>query len=123
MTHATSRHFNEEQRRTRRLAHGHPSPALKKAYYKLLLELLPPGSAESTQTRKALQSLEPRTRVAREEETAEMMDKLKGLGNTILGTPLFREIDDSDHNGYFQVNSDSPLTISSSNQTVKEAIR
>ncbi|KAF8446129.1 TPR-like protein [Boletus edulis BED1] len=53
--------------------------------YNLLLELLPPGSAESTQTRKALQSLEPRTRVAREEETAEMMDKLKGLGNTILG--------------------------------------
>ncbi|KAN0100786.1 hypothetical protein V8E55_000770 [Tylopilus felleus] len=53
--------------------------------YKLLLELFPPGSAELTQTRKVLQSLEPRTRAAQEKETAEMMDNLKGLGNTILG--------------------------------------
>ncbi|KAF8559268.1 hypothetical protein OG21DRAFT_1493199 [Imleria badia] len=53
--------------------------------YKLLVELLPPGSAELTRTRKVLQSLEPRTRAAQEKETAEMMDKLKGLGNTILG--------------------------------------
>jgi len=53
--------------------------------YKLLLELLPHGSAELTQTRKALQSLEPRAQAAQEKETAEMMDKLKGLGNTVLG--------------------------------------
>ncbi|KAH0838466.1 TPR-like protein [Lanmaoa asiatica] len=53
--------------------------------YKLLVELLPPGSPELTQTRKVIQSLEPRTRAAQEKETAEMMDKLKGLGNTILG--------------------------------------
>ena len=31
-------------------------------------------------------------RAAQEKETAEMMDKLKGLGNTILGTSLPREI-------------------------------
>jgi len=52
---------------------------------KLLLELLPPNSAELTQTRKTLKSLEPRVRAAQEKETAEMMDKLKGLGNNILG--------------------------------------
>ena len=109
MIHTTSRHFSEGQHRTRRLVHGRPSVVPKKVWflaettrwqslliqridYKLLIELLPPGSAELTQTRKALLSLEPRTRAAQEKETAEMMDKLKGLGNTILGTLLFREI-------------------------------
>ena len=105
----TPRHFSEGRHRTRRLVHGRPSVVPKKVWflaetmrwqslliqridYKLLIELLPPGSAELTQTRKALLSLEPRTRAAQEKETAEMMDKLKGLGNTILGTLLFREI-------------------------------
>lgn len=100
----------------RRLAHGHPSPALKKVWflgevmswqfmltqrldYRLLLELLPPGSPEVTQTRKVLQSLEPRTRAVQEKETAEMMGKLKGLGNTILGMPVFYEINNPRHNG------------------------
>ncbi|KAF9243941.1 TPR-like protein [Melanogaster broomeanus] len=42
--------------------------------YKLLVELLPANSPELSRTKKALQLIEPR-----------MMDKLKGLGNTILG--------------------------------------
>ena len=116
MTRTTSRHFNGGQHRTKRLVLGHPSPVLKKVRfsgqvvswlslltqqpdYKLLVELLPAGSAELTQTRKVLQSLEPRTRAAQEKETTEMMGKLKGLGNTILGTPQFCEIDDPRHNG------------------------
>lgn len=70
---------------------------MRRTDYKLLLELLPPGSAESNQTRKTLQSLEPRARAAQEKETGEMMDKLKGLGNTILGTPLFCEINNPRH--------------------------
>lgn len=105
MTHTMSRHSNEGQHRTTRLVHGHPFPVLKKVRfpgeavswqslltqhldYKLLLELLPPGSPELMRTRKVLQSLEPRTRAAQEKETAEMMGKLKGLGNTILGMPI-----------------------------------
>ncbi|KAG9314533.1 TPR-like protein [Chiua virens] len=67
--------------------------------YKLLLELLPPGSVELSQTKKALRSLEPRARAAQEKETAEMMGKLKGLGNTILGMPVFREFNDPSHDG------------------------
>ncbi|KAF9229506.1 TPR-like protein [Gyrodon lividus] len=53
--------------------------------YKLLVDLLPAGSLELTRTRKALQLLEPRVQAAQNKETTEMMDKLKGLGNTILG--------------------------------------
>ncbi|KAG8219970.1 hypothetical protein J3R82DRAFT_975 [Butyriboletus roseoflavus] len=99
MTHTMSRHFNEGQHRMRRLVHGHPSPALKKVRFSGEVELLPPGSPELTQTRKVLQSLEPRTRAAQEKETAEMMDKLKGLGNTVLGMPVFHEINSPRHNG------------------------
>lgn len=61
---------------------------MRRIDYKLLVELLPPGSGELTRARKALQLLEPRVRAAQEKETAETMDKLKGLGNTILGMLL-----------------------------------
>lgn len=115
MTHTMSRPFNEGQHQTRRLVHGLPFPVLKKVEfsgevvswqslltqhldYKLLLELLPPGSPELMQTRKILQSLEPRARAAQEKETAEMMGKLKGLGNTILGMPVLHEISKPRHN-------------------------
>ncbi|KAH7883769.1 hypothetical protein F5I97DRAFT_1584674 [Phlebopus sp. FC_14] len=53
--------------------------------YKLLLDLLPEGSPEVVRTRKALQLLEPRVQAAQKRETTEMLDKLKGLGNSILG--------------------------------------
>ncbi|KIJ21576.1 hypothetical protein PAXINDRAFT_165043 [Paxillus involutus ATCC 200175] len=53
--------------------------------YKLLLDLLPAGSPELARTRKVLQLLEPRVKGAQSKETGEMMDKLKGLGNTVLG--------------------------------------
>ncbi|KIJ68237.1 hypothetical protein HYDPIDRAFT_106388, partial [Hydnomerulius pinastri MD-312] len=53
--------------------------------YKLLLELLPAGSPDLARTKRALQVLEPRVQAAQKKETTEMMDKLKGLGNSILG--------------------------------------
>ncbi|KAL4068232.1 hypothetical protein V8B97DRAFT_873149 [Scleroderma yunnanense] len=53
--------------------------------YKLLLELFPSGSPEVARTKKTLQVLEPRVQAAQKRETTEMIDKLKGLGNSILG--------------------------------------
>lgn len=53
--------------------------------YKLLLELLPANSPEVLRIKRALQSLEPRAKAAQKRETDEMIDKLKGLGNNILG--------------------------------------
>lgn len=53
--------------------------------YKLLLELLPQKSAEAFKVERALRAVEPRKQAAQQRETAEMMDKLKGLGNNILG--------------------------------------
>jgi len=53
--------------------------------YNSLLKLLPPSSPEIAETRRALASLKPRLEAAQKNETAEMIDKLKGLGNNILG--------------------------------------
>jgi len=55
--------------------------------YKLLLELLPPTSAQVAQIKRSLQLLEPRQQAAQKEELAEMTGKLKNLGNSILGLP------------------------------------
>ncbi|KAF8683256.1 Tetratricopeptide repeat protein [Rhizoctonia solani] len=51
--------------------------------YTTLLELLPPSSKGSV--RVALTRLKPRVQEAKEKETAEMMGKLKDLGNSLLG--------------------------------------
>ncbi|KAI0756660.1 hypothetical protein C8Q80DRAFT_1129813 [Daedaleopsis nitida] len=53
--------------------------------YKTLLDLLPPTSPDLVGVRRSLASLTPRVEAAQKRETAEMLDKLKGLGNSILG--------------------------------------
>ncbi|KAI0361240.1 TPR-like protein [Trametes cingulata] len=53
--------------------------------YKLLLELLPASSPDLVAVRRSLAALPPRIEAAQKRETAEMLDKLKGLGNSILG--------------------------------------
>lgn len=54
--------------------------------YNKVLELLPASSPQQTEIRRTLQALKPRLEATQKRETAEMMDKLKGLGNSILGT-------------------------------------
>ncbi|KAI8980667.1 TPR-like protein [Trametes punicea] len=53
--------------------------------YKRLVELLPSRSPDVVAIRRTLASLPPRIEAAQKRETAEMLDKLKGLGNRILG--------------------------------------
>ncbi|KAL7417772.1 hypothetical protein BDY24DRAFT_335514, partial [Mrakia frigida] len=54
---------------------------------KLLLPLLPssPPSAFYKQSRSLLASLPPKIKEKQDKEKDEMMDKLKGLGNSVLG--------------------------------------
>ncbi|KAJ3564376.1 hypothetical protein NP233_g8333 [Leucocoprinus birnbaumii] len=52
--------------------------------YNTLLEILPVGK-ESKEIQNKLQKLKPRLEAAQKSETAEMMDKLKTLGNSFLG--------------------------------------
>jgi uncharacterized membrane protein (DUF106 family) len=52
-----------------------------------LLKILPPSSSEIERIQRSLQNFKPRIAAAQKQETAEMMDKLKGLGNSILGAP------------------------------------
>ncbi|EMD42203.1 hypothetical protein CERSUDRAFT_42893, partial [Gelatoporia subvermispora B] len=58
----------------------------QEADYETLLKLLPPDSLEEKKTKRSLQALKPRIEAAQKQETAEMMSKLKGIGNSILGT-------------------------------------
>ncbi|EIW64421.1 TPR-like protein [Trametes versicolor FP-101664 SS1] len=53
--------------------------------YKQLLEILPASSPDLVNIRRALVALPPRIEAAQKAETAEMLGKLKGLGNSILG--------------------------------------
>ncbi|TFK89631.1 TPR-like protein [Polyporus arcularius HHB13444] len=53
--------------------------------YKALLELLPSTSPDVVSIRRSLASLGPRVEAAQKRETSEMLDKLKGLGNSLLG--------------------------------------
>ncbi|TFY64213.1 hypothetical protein EVG20_g6029 [Dentipellis fragilis] len=53
--------------------------------YKKLLEILPPSSPQAKEVQRALRLLEPRVEAAQKKEMEEMMGKLKGFGNTILG--------------------------------------
>ncbi|KAL5494704.1 hypothetical protein ACEPAI_165 [Sanghuangporus weigelae] len=61
------------------------SLASAKEDYNTLLKLLPLNSPQVGQTRRVLAALEPRIEEAQKRETSEMMDKLKGIGNSILG--------------------------------------
>ncbi|KAK0246043.1 TPR-like protein [Armillaria nabsnona] len=53
--------------------------------YNALLKLLPPNSPQIKETERSLQRLKPRVDDTQKRETAEMLDKLKGLGNSVLG--------------------------------------
>ncbi|KAK0473168.1 TPR-like protein, partial [Armillaria novae-zelandiae] len=53
--------------------------------YNTLLKLLPPNSPQIKETERSLQRLKPRLDDTQKRETAEMLDKLKGLGNSVLG--------------------------------------
>ncbi|KAF8078421.1 hypothetical protein FPV67DRAFT_1557757 [Lyophyllum atratum] len=53
--------------------------------YTALLNLLPPTSSQFQHANRSLRSLTPRIEAAQKQETAEMLGKLKGLGNSILG--------------------------------------
>ncbi|KAJ3555545.1 hypothetical protein NM688_g2517 [Phlebia brevispora] len=53
--------------------------------YNKLLTLLPSSSTQVVEIRRTLQAIKPRLEAAQKRETAEMVDKLKGLGNNLLG--------------------------------------
>jgi len=53
--------------------------------YTTLIKLLPASSPLSREVARSLEAIKPRVEAAQKRETAEMLDKLKGLGNSILG--------------------------------------
>ncbi|KZT05924.1 TPR-like protein [Laetiporus sulphureus 93-53] len=53
--------------------------------YTTLLSILPPTSTQLPEIRRSLALLKPRAEAAQKRETDEMLDKLKGLGNNVLG--------------------------------------
>uniref|UniRef100_A0A0W0EUQ3 Putative TPR-like protein n=1 Tax=Moniliophthora roreri TaxID=221103 RepID=A0A0W0EUQ3_MONRR len=53
--------------------------------YQKLVELLPEASKERRDAERKMSALKPRVEEAQKRETAEMLDKLKGIGNNILG--------------------------------------
>jgi len=57
--------------------------------YTSLLELLPQDSEQHAEAKRELMLLKPRVEKAQKAETAEMLDKLKGLGNSLLGERAF----------------------------------
>lgn len=54
--------------------------------YTTLLKILPPSTPQTKEIERFQYLLKPRLEAAQKEETAEMLGKLKGLGNSILGT-------------------------------------
>ncbi|KAF8921094.1 hypothetical protein CPB85DRAFT_1269302 [Mucidula mucida] len=53
--------------------------------YNTLLKLFPENSTQCTEVQRNHKKLQPRVEAAQKKETAEMLGKLKGLGNSILG--------------------------------------
>ncbi|KAI0067698.1 hypothetical protein BV25DRAFT_1846856 [Artomyces pyxidatus] len=53
--------------------------------YNALLTLLPPSSPQIDEVKRSLRLLQPRVESAQKKEMDEMMGKLKGIGNSILG--------------------------------------
>lgn len=53
--------------------------------YTSILDLLPPSSPQLVEVRQSLQAIKPRVEHAQKQETGEMVEKLKGLGNSVLG--------------------------------------
>ncbi|KAI0004300.1 TPR-like protein [Russula compacta] len=53
--------------------------------YNTLITLLPPSSDQMAEVKRSLRLVEPRVEEAQKREVGEMVDKLKGLGNSVLG--------------------------------------
>ncbi|KAF9036420.1 TPR-like protein [Hymenopellis radicata] len=53
--------------------------------YNTLLKLSPENSTQRSEIKRNLNKLQPRVEAAQKKETTEMLGKLKGLGNSILG--------------------------------------
>jgi len=62
-----------------------PSLTSAQEDYTSLLEILPPSSPQLAEVKRSLHLLKPRVEQAQKRETGEMLDKLKGLGNSLLG--------------------------------------
>lgn len=61
--------------------------------YNKLLTILPESSDEVKEIHRTLRVLKPRLEEAQKQETAEMIDKLKGMGNSILGRYYLQYLD------------------------------
>ncbi|KAI0283303.1 hypothetical protein BGY98DRAFT_719170 [Russula aff. rugulosa BPL654] len=79
--------------------------------YTKLVTLLPPSSDQVAEAKRLLRLLEPRIEEAQKRETGEMVDKLKGIGNSILGernTPKLEGSDTEEANtGRFGLSTDN----------------
>lgn len=53
--------------------------------YMSLVQILPPSSSQVADVKTSLQVLKPRLEQAQKRETSEMLDKLKSIGNGVLG--------------------------------------
>lgn len=58
--------------------------------YTALVALLPPSSNQAAEAKRSLGLLEPRLEEAQKREVGEMVDKLKGIGNSVLGERIAR---------------------------------
>lgn len=58
---------------------------MQNADYNTLLKILPPTSPQIAPIQRSLASIKPRAEAAQKKETEEVMSKLKGLGNSLLG--------------------------------------
>jgi len=85
---------------------------------------LPESSGDYRNAKKAQDVLTPRLEVAKQKEVDEMMGKLKGLGNSLLGlSDCVAMTVAKTHGGNLQASSDYQRTISSSHQMGKAATR
>ncbi len=66
-------------------AHFRISHSVNSVDYTKLVTLLPPSSDQVAEAKRSLRLLEPRIEEAQKREVGEMVDKLKGLGNSVLG--------------------------------------
>lgn len=91
------------------------------ADYTKLLSILRPSSPQYAETKRLQSALKPRLDEAQKHETGEMLDKLKGIGNSILGmTPFFRR-PSVVFRKFTQAISDYQRTTSNLCLTVREA--
>ncbi|PFH54656.1 hypothetical protein AMATHDRAFT_202 [Amanita thiersii Skay4041] len=69
--------------------------------YETLLTLLPESDTRSQDISATLNKLKPRLEAAQKRETTEMLDKLKGVGNSILGSNSVYSLFDATFDGTF----------------------